>query len=382
MKRLVFIPVIFALVLAGCGRTQIRTNGRDRVFLPSGEIHSGWYFAGAAQVDIDGTVNGDAFVGGGVVNVRGTINGMLVVAGGEVNIQGTVTDRIVCVGGNIRMSGRSDKSLFAGGGTIVLERGSTVGEYLMAGGGLVDLRGMVGRDAKVAATEVRLEGNIKGNLEASGERFITQEGSLIEGDLTLGVKDTTGVVITPGTVHGAVQVSVGKAEPPARVLGFTTAKLVIRILFVLSLLVTMLLAAFLCPRQFAALGRTVNDRPGESVLVGLVVLLLTPLVGAVLLVTVVAIPLAVLLMFTYFWFAYLSQAVVGVFLGYRMAAVDGKHGWALFGPAALGIVIVHACALIPVVNVIIFVGGLIVGVGAVAAVCYRQFRLFRTAEAN
>ncbi|HTO93316.1 MAG TPA: hypothetical protein VMM80_03055, partial [Bacteroidota bacterium] len=64
----------------------------------------------------------------------------------------------------------------------------------------------------------------------------------------------------------------------------------------------------------------------------------------------------------------------------RMAAVDGKRGWALLGPAALGIVIVHACALIPVVNVIICIAGLIVGVGAIATVCYEEFRLFRAGE--
>ena len=380
MKRLVIISVIFAVILAGCDKAQYRTTGRDRVLLPAGEVHNGWYFAGAAQVDIDGTVNGDAFVGGGVVNVRGTINGLLVVAGGEVNVSGTVTERIVCVGGNIRVSGRSEKTVFAGGGTILIERGGFVGEYLMAGGGIVDVRGSVARDAKIGATEIRLEGEVKGSLDAAAERFTTEEGALVGGDLTLAAKDSSAVRITPGTVKGAVNVKFGREEPPSRVLGLTTGKLILRILFVLSLLATMLVASFICPRQFAALGRGVNDRPGEIVLVGLVVLFLTPLVALVLLLTVVGIPLAAWMMFVYFWFAYLSQAVLGMFLGYRMAGVEGKSGWRLFGPAALGIVIVHACALIPFVNVLVWIGGLIVGVGAVAVVVYEQFRIVRAGE--
>jgi len=382
MNRLLLIPVIFLLVLSGCDRAQYRTSGRDRVLLPAGDVHEGWYFAGAAQVDVDGTVNGDAFIAGGVVNVRGTINGLLVVAGGQVNVQGTVTDRIVCVGGDLRLSGRSDKSVFAGGGTIVLERGSTVGDYLMAGGGVIDIRGTIARDAKIAGSEIRLAGEVKGNVESAGERFSTEEGSLVGGDLTVTVKDSSGLQIAPGTVHGSVKAKIGKEAPTSHFMGLTVGKLILRILFVLSLLVIVLLGSVLCPRQCAALGSTINGKPGETVLVGLVVLFLTPLVAAVLLLTVAGIPLAVLLMFVYFWFAYLSQAVLGMFLGFRMAGVEGKKGWGLFGPAALGILIVHACALIPFVNVLVLFGGLIVGVGALSLVSYDQFRLMRSREAS
>ena len=380
MKRLLAIPVLLSLLVLGCDKAHFRSTGRERVLLPTGEVHRGWYFAGAAQVDIDGTINGDAFVAGGVINVRGTINGLLVVAGGEVNVTGTVTDRIVCVGANIRMSGRTEKTMFAGGGTILLERGSTVGEYLLAGGGLVDVRGTVGRDAKIAGSEVRLAGEVKGSVEASGDRVTTEEGSLVDGDLTVASKDSSAVQIAPGTVHGALDLVIGKEPPPHRALGYTTGQLMLRLLFVLSLLVTALVATLLCPRQFAAVGNTISARPGESILAGLLVLFLVPLVAAVLLLTVIGIPLAVLIMFIYFWFAYLSQAALGIFLGHRMAGVEGKRGWGLFGPAALGILVVHACALIPFVNVLVYVGGLIVGVGAVVLIAYDEFRVVRALE--
>ncbi|HTY58290.1 MAG TPA: hypothetical protein VMF59_05710, partial [Bacteroidota bacterium] len=354
MKILVILSqfLLASLLAFNCSGNEFHASGNERLFLPSGEVHDGWYFAGRAQVDIDGTVNGDAFVAGGVVNVRGTINGMLVVAGGEVNVTGTVTDRIICVGGNLRIFGKTGKSLYAGGGTIVLEQGATVGEYMMAGGGQVQIFGSVGRDAKIGATDLRLTGTIKGDLEAGVERFATDEGSSVGGNLTVVAKDSGNIRITPGTVLGKVTLKAGKEPPAPRTLGMKTGKFVFYVLLILSLCLTALVLSFLLPRQLVSVGTTLNERPGESVLGGLAALILVPVGAVILCCTVIGIPIGLFLLFVLGWLAYLSQMVVGVFLALRVFGLEGRKGWALFGPVALGVLAVGICMLIPVVNVI------------------------------
>jgi hypothetical protein len=375
----VLFNILFVSLLAfNCRGSNFRASGGERTFLASGDTHNGWYFAGSYQVDIDGTVNGDVFIAGGVVNVRGTVNGLLVVCGGQVNVTGSVTDRIVSFGGVIRIAGQTGKSVFAGGGTVIIERGATVGEYFLAGGSDVQVRGVVERDAKIGATDLIVSGKIKGNLDAGVENFTTEEGSIVGGNLTVAAKDSGRIHIAPGTVLGQVNLKAGREAPAPRTLGLTTGKLVWKIVSLLSLCATALVLSFMFPRQLASVGTIINGRPGESVLVGLAVLLLVPIIVLVLFLTVVGIPLGLFLFLYLCWLAFLSQMGLGIFLGYKIFRFDGKSGWTLFGPIALGILAVHLCTFIPFVNVVVIVGGLIFGVGALAIITQEQFQVLRS----
>jgi hypothetical protein len=376
---IILFNILFVSLLAfNCRGTEFRGSGDERVLLASGDIHNGWYFAGSGEVDLDGTVNGDAFIAGGVVNMRGTVNGLLVVAGGQVNVMGTVTDRIISVGGTVRLSGKTEKSVFAGGGSVIIERGATVGEYLMAGGSDVQVRGVVERDAKIGATTLKLTGEIKGDLDAGVESFETEEGSTVGGNLTVAAKDSGNIRIVPGTVLGQVHLKAGREAPAPRFLGLTKGRLAMRIIFFLSLCATALVISFLFPRQLASVGTIINGRPGESVLVGLAALVLVPFITLVLFLTVVGIPLGIFLFLYLCWLAFLSQMGLGIFLGYRVFGFDGKRGWGLFGPVALGILALFVCTFIPFVNVVVILAGLIVGVGALAIVTQEQFLILRS----
>ena len=376
---IILFNILFVSLLAfNCRGTEFRGSGDERVLLASGDIHNGWYFAGSGEVDLDGTVNGDAFIAGGVVNMRGTVNGLLVVAGGQVNVMGTVTDRIISVGGTVRLSGKTEKSVFAGGGSVIIERGATVGEYLMAGGSDVQVRGVVERDAKIGATTLKLTGEIKGDLDAGVESFETEEGSTVGGNLTVAAKDSGNIRIVPGTVLGQVHLKAGREVPAPRFLGLTKGRLAMRIIFFLSLCATALVISFLFPRQLASVGTIINGRPGESVLVGLAALVLVPFITLVLILTVVGIPLGIFLFLYLCWLAFLSQMGLGIFLGYRVFGFDGKRGWGLFGPVALGILALFVCTFIPFVNVVVILAGLIVGVGALAIVTQEQFLILRS----
>jgi hypothetical protein len=376
---IVLFNILFISLLAfNCGGMEYRNSGRERILLAAGDTHNGWYFAGSAQVDIDGTVNGDVFVAGGVVNIRGTVNGLLAAAGGQVNISGTVTDRIICAGGTVRLSGKTDKSLFAGGGSVVIERGATVGEYLLAGGSDVQVRGVVSRDARIGAGDLRVTGEIKGDLDAGVENFETEEGSRVGGNLTVTAKDSARVRILPGTVLGQIHMKAGKEIPVHRTLGLTGGQIVFHILFFLSLCATALVLSFLFPHQLASVGTILNGRPGESVLVGLAGLVLIPVTTIVLFLTVIGIPLGLFLISYLAWLAYLSQMAVGIYLGYRIFGYDGKRGWGLLGPVVLGILAVHLCMLIPFVNVVVILGGLILGVGALLLITQEQVMILRS----
>ncbi|HUI64667.1 MAG TPA: hypothetical protein VL126_07490 [Bacteroidota bacterium] len=382
MKSLIRMSILQLLLLPllafSCRDGGSHGNMGERVVLPAGEVHQGWYFAGGNNVIIDGTVNGDAFIAAGLVEVTGTINGELFVAGGQVDVSGHVADRVIAAGGVVRLTGKTDKSVVAAGGTVILARGGSVGVNLLGAGGTLIIDGTVAGESRVAGGEVDLSGEVKGNLAAACDRFRSDKGAVVGGNLTIEAKDSTHIAVAQGTARGVTSVNIRREEPKEHFLGLLPAHFVFRLLYMLSLFLCALVLSFLFPEQTAAIGTTITLRPGQSALVGIATLILAPVLAIVLCCTVIGLPLAMFVMAYYLWLLYLSQLSLGVALGFRLMRFDGKRGWELFGVIALGLLIVDVLQFIPIVNVLVILAGLILGVGSLAIITQEQYLSLRT----
>ena len=372
-----FTLLALAALLASSCRTHDgnRSWERRQIILPSGQVHEGWYFGAGDRVTIDGTVNGDAYVAGAIVEVTGTINGDLIAAGGQVTITGTVTDDIRAAGGSVRLSGHTGKNVTVGGGAVVISKEAEIGKNLLAGGGDLQIRGTVGEETKLAAGAISISGTMKGNVEAGADEFSTTPGASIGCDLKVATKDSTRVNIAQGTVHGKTEILLPEARMRGHALGMHWGNLWFKLLFTLSLLLTALILTFLLPNQLMSIGTTIMGRPGASALWGLLVIILGPLAVLILCVTLVGLPLGLLLLCVYFWYLYLSQLALGTVLGYKLFGFDGRHGWRLFGPVALGIVIVQILASIPYLCILIVLAGMLFGVGALTLITKEEYEL-------
>ena len=365
----VFIAFLVSLFAFACNTPDThRASERKQVILPAGQVHDGWYFAAGDQVIIEGTINGDAYVGAGTVDINGTINGDLIVAGGQVNIGGTVSDDIRGAAGVVRLSGHTGKNVTVTGGSVIITKEAEIGKNLLAAGGDISIRGTIKQEAMIAAGNVTVTGSIKGNVQAATGQMSVHEGAMIGGNLHVTTRDTADVRIVPGTVLGKTQISLEASEAAKRFAGLTEGAVWFKILFLLSLIATTLLLAFLFPAQLAETGLTVLDRPGASALWGLLVLLVAPLVMIILFITIVGAPLGLFLLFLYLWYIYLSQLVLGAALGLRMLGSEGKRGWRLFGTIALGVLIVQIVTFIPYVKTLVIIAGMIFGLGALSIV--------------
>ncbi|HXX62168.1 MAG TPA: hypothetical protein VEO56_00100, partial [Bacteroidota bacterium] len=178
--------------------------------------------------------------------------------------------------------------------------------------------------------------------------------------------------------RGLTSVNVHKEEVKERFLGIDPGRLVVKLLYMLSLFLCALILSFLFPDQTAAIGTTITLRPGESALVGIATLILAPVLAIVLCCTIIGVPLAMFVMGYYLWLLYLSQLSLGVALGFRLMRFDGKRGWELFGTIALGLLIVDVLLFIPIVNVLVILAGLILGVGSLAIITQEQYLSLRT----
>lgn len=375
----VILVFLASLLASSCRNPDSRHESeRRQIVLSASQVHDGWYFAAGDQIIIDGTINGDAYLAAGTVDMNGSINGDLIIAGGQLNIGGTVSDDIRGAGGVVRLSGRTGKNVTVAGGSIVVTREAEVGKNLLAAGGDISIRGTVGQEAKLAGGNATITGTIKGNLGAAVGQMTVHEGATIGGDLAVMTEDSTHIKIAQGAVRGKTQISIEGAKASRHFLGMTGGAIWFKALFLLSLIATALVLAFLAPTQLAETGLTIRERPGASALWGFLVLVLAPVVTIILFITIIGVPLGLFLLFLYLWYMYLSQLALGAAVGHMILGINAKHGWRLFGAIALGIVIVQLLTFIPYVKILVIIAGYIFGMGALSIITKDELESHRT----
>jgi cytoskeletal protein CcmA (bactofilin family) len=367
----VILLLVSTLCLVSCSGDK---KMEKQVYLPAGEVHEGWYFAGGERVVILGTVNGDAYVAGGTVQIDGTINGDLLAAGGQVIVSGTVTNNIRATGGTIRIDGNVGRDVTAAGGTIAIGKASSVAGNLLAAGGDITITGNVGKEARLAASQLTVFGVVQGPVTFAGQKLDIASGARIQGNLNMAVKDTGEIRIAPGAVQGTITRVIEEKPEKPRILGASPFALWFSIIWICSLLVTALVLVFLFPAQVVGTAAAVQHRPGVSALTGLVGLIAIPFAVLLLLVTLVAAPLALFVLFLFFFLLYLSQVALGVAVGDRIFHFEGKRTWRLFMPAAVGILIVQVLALIPFLGFFVVLVELILGFGALLYMVWKEYR--------
>src|SRR2546421_8721481 len=71
------------------------------------------------------------------------------------------------------------------GGTVTLTSAARVGRDASIAGGKLDLRGPIGRNLRLAASEARLASEVHGSVTAHAERLSLLPGAVVRGNLVV-----------------------------------------------------------------------------------------------------------------------------------------------------------------------------------------------------
>ncbi len=298
---------------------------------------------GQITISADETVDGDLYASGGRVLIEGTVDGDLIAAGGQVTISGDVSGDVMASAGSVDISGEvgGDARVAAGQATV----SGSIGEdlFVAAGQATVSDSGEVGEDLVFGSGRMTMSGTVAGDVLGAAGNYNRQ-----------------------GTVQGTENVTIRETAAP------TTAD---RILDAVQRLISLLLVAalflWLAPRYVEEPTLVLRQRPWTSLGVGFVacvafgvmvflvivlaVLLgiglglvgLSDLVGAVIATALVAVVVLTFLFFVAAVFG--APAWVGMALGSVALSLDSTaRRWAAL---IIGLVVVVALTSIP------FVGG-------------------------
>lgn len=368
-KRIALFSALFvtALFAASCSKVEWRSgDGDKRVHLQSGETHEGWYFAAGNRVVIDGTVNGDAYVAGGRVTMNGKINGDLIVAGGDVDIEGPVSEHIRVAGGTVNINDTVGKDITVAGGTLIIGKDAVITGNVLSAGGTTKIHGTVLKSVKAASGDMEILGSVTGDVDFAGGTLNVTHAGAIGGNLHAYVKKShENVTLADSAVRGDVTVEIDMKKSGESCGNNCCGRVWGGVFWFLSLLVSGLVLLLIAPVTFGKVGESILKRPGHTLLWGLVMLVMIPVVSVMLMITILGIPVAFLLLMLYVVLLYCSQLALGIAVGRRLMGMEGKRGFHLFLAFAVGLAIVCALELIPIVRPILIIAGFIIGTGAI-----------------
>ena len=344
---------------------EIVTIGKDEV------INRDFYVTAGKTVEVLGLVNGDIYAFGGQIVVNGIVNGDVIAAGGQVRIAGNVDQNVRVAGGQVTLSGEVGRNVTMAGGTLDIAENATVGGGLMVAGGNVNLLGSVNGDVLAAGGNVDIGGTVGGDVTAYVGNLRVGAAAKIDGGLLYYSKDLAKIdseaVIAGETKMEPVEMETNwKPEQTKAELkqAWQSVRMGFRVMGLIGTGIVGLILVSLFPYWNQKVAEKIADKPGMSIGIGLLMLLLAPMVFVFMLITVVGIPLGLLTLVSVAVIGYVAQVVVDYWIGTRIAR---QFGWKL-QPAwsfLLGLVIMFAVSWIPILGPLAKMLAMILGSGAI-----------------
>ena len=346
---------------------------------PTAPVKGDLYAAGG-RVTVEHPVQGDATLAGGAVTVRAPIGDDLRVAGGDINVESTVGGELYASGGNVMLSNAAvvadAVTLYAGSVTIDGKVNGPLKVYAQK----IVLNGEVARDVELNAEQIELgpQAKLGGALRySSNALFKTAEGVTIGGAVTRGdAMNGRPDMHRDRQWHGQMM---GSGPGWAGGIASFVALLAVSALFLLV---------------FTGFSSRASDRilatPWPALATGIAVLLGTPMLAMLLIVTLIGIPLGIALMLI-FPLMLLMGWIAGVFsISQRVQRAlqkdsPGKQSVSLHKASgamivffALTLLLVLLLGSMPLVGALMLVAIMLLGTGACALELYRQVRSGRS----
>lgn len=309
------------------------------------------------QVRIEDEVEGDVAAAGAEVSIQAPVSGYVMSAGRNVRLDGRVGNDLWAAGETVDVDGTVANNAMVAGRVVHLHPGATIGNDASVAGNTVMIEGRIERDLNIGASTARIAGDIGGSVDARATRVSLLPGASVRGDLLVRAEEPP--EISPGArVLGQVryqQVERGPGVaswPFVWLLGFG------------AILTLGLALNLLAPAWPAKVAETLRRRAIASFLSGLAVFVLATLAAAVLAVTVVGIPLAVVLAALYVTALVLAGVFVSHLVGDRVLRLMSRPHASRWARLAVGALLVSLGVSLPFVGWLVLLAVLITGAGS------------------
>ena len=352
---------------------------------------SGDIVAMGGTLKVGEAVDGDLFAAGGTINAFGTVGGELTATGGNVEMDVAVTGNALIMGGNIESENRiagdlkmiggnvETKAAVAGnawlaGGRVEFGEDANVQGNLWVVGGRVEVDGRVGGNLRAAGRKIEISGEVLGDVHIDGIDVEISRTAVFHGNVTY--RSPNQADIHPDAkIRGDVTFvqSAAPKEAAGAVFAAVGGGLVITLL---AFIILGAVQVLLLPEFSLAAARVGLTEPWKALGIGIAILIVTPFVIALLVPTLVGLPLAFVLAAIYIVLMALGLMVSALVVGRKGLAFLGKNwdgsAWGRIGLIALGVVVMMIFAVIPFLGLLVIIAALSLGAGSLTTQIARR----------
>ena len=287
-------------------------------------VTNGSLFISGRRLTVRGTVNGDLFCAGQMVIIEADVLGDVICAGQTLTINGTVAGDARLAGQTIVINGVIENNLTSFGQTIDLPQAGIVSGEVFAAAQDFTVQGTIGKTLNGGFESAELDGKIGDDVQLTVNTLRIGSGSSVWGNLTYESANETVVPVT-ASISGTVR----RTEPTAKELtarplrpiastGMHAFSWVGWSMRVLTYIVLGLLMAMIFPVFTKKILDLTEQYPGRSLLLGFVSFFVIPILLVLLVITLIGIPIAVIGLFLWLFFLFISRITFALFIGKKV----------------------------------------------------------------
>jgi len=343
MKRFIAsiaLCMIAAVPLFASASPVLRSG--EAVSVDSGQMIDGDFYGAGGTVTLSGSILGDALVAGGSVTLNAPIEEDVAIAAGTVQIHAPVADDLRILGGEVTLGSVVEGDVVVFGGVLrILSTAEIHGDLIFFGGDVI-LDAPIDGSAFIMAESVRVNGFVGGDLELRGSREVTLgDRAEIQGDVVYASRHeivrAQNAVVVGDVIREEFLTSGG---------GHIEAVLLSLVIMAFAALVALLVFR----RQLSETVQSIGSAYGKQGLVGIGVLVLTPLVAFLLIASVLGMYVGFFLLAFYALLLIISWVLAAVVLGAYLLKFYTKTLEVSAPSVILGVVVLELVSLIPVLG--------------------------------
>lgn len=335
-------------------------------------VGNAYFFGG--DLTVAAPVTGDLTAAGGSVVVSSPVTGDALIAGGSIDVRKPVTGDVRVAGGSITIEDTIGGDVIAAGGTVDIK---STPSFAWVAGGMVNLENGAKGPVTIYASAVTLSGVYAGDVTVTAsDKIALTNGTVIHGHLRYDAPQQAEIP-ADAIVDGGVTYT-GKSYLPTTQEAQTFAVAGAGIFFLIRIFAGVI-AAGLLAGLFPRFSQAVADRALSYTvsrfilltLLGFGVLVATPVLVILLLVSFAGAGVAFILLAAYVLLLLVSYVYAAVIAGAALARQIAKRPTFYWRDAVFGMLALSVISLVPVVGGLVSLIFFAAAAGAIVSLFYR-----------
>ncbi len=354
------LVVVSAFAFVNIAGAQSFKSGQT-VTVASDKTIDSMLFAAGSNIDIAGKVNGDVYCAGQSVTISGTVQGDVFCAGQTITVTGTINGDARLAGQNVVLSGKVSGSASIASQSFIATENSVIGRDLLGSSQDMTIDGVIKRDFVSAANNLTVNGQVGRDINGAVNDLSVGSTGRIGGDVNYTSSNKLSIS-DGGKIVGTIKQTVPKTQE--RQISFFNPIAFTISIFVYLLIATLLfslLIAGLLPHTLDEAAQVAIRKPGKTVLVGLVAMILAPILIGIVFITIIGIPIALLATLSWIIVMMLCMPFAAYLLG-RLILPKTRNA---IGIILLGTAILTITYFIPFVGFITMIATYLFGTGMI-----------------